>query len=757
MKLLTKFTYILLVCAMLLSCVAVGAGAETAEADTTAPPTETTSPEVPVEPDVVGTDDFEYILNGGYATITAYHGEGNRVIIPAALDGYPVEAIGGSVFKDRTDIIKVDFEQGALHVIGEYAFMGCTALEEILLPDTTESIDRAAFEGCTALYRVELGDSLLKIGTRAFSGCESLDGIYIPATATFADEFSFKYCTSLRNIIVAGTEFTFDSEAFNTEGIQVFAPAGAAVHKNTTGYNALVAAGAEALVLKSTVGGLMIEDVVGSPSCVIVPESAGGTIVSVGKEAFTKISAMQAVYLPDTITTINEAAFRDCIYLRYIRMPATLTVNLGKNVFYGCGRLTRIHLPEGIETIGTNCFYGCDSLSLVTFPRSLNRLQSGAFYGCTDLSTLVFRGDAPDCAFPDGAEKDISFYGMPEGVRVLTDAARAWPATWSPNGKKYGTLAVTARNYDCFYVEVILTPTTCAADGLSMLMCPDCGDSFTRVYPKTEHNFVSVGVSDGAETYRCTACTANYTIKRLEIAQIIARIDRAKQGAEMIQSVTVGYRGVTLTEGVDYTYSVDYLRNYNRLVLTVRGMGEYGGSAEVAYSSLTANQLNTYSLTVVGDASGAGRYYRDDVVTLTPNQPTPDGMVAVWSSDEVTLRTSRDSSATFEMPAKDVTVTLTYEKAPETTPPAPPVTTPPETQPPVTTPPVTEPPVTAPPVTEPPVTTPSGPVETDPPFGDSDIARGFISRAIVLTAILVVSFVGFVVVCVFMFKKDKKS
>ncbi|MBR2879806.1 MAG: leucine-rich repeat protein, partial [Oscillospiraceae bacterium] len=148
MNLLTKFTYILLVCAMLLSCGALGAGAEAnttaVEGETTATPAEPTAPEVPAEPDVVGTDDFEYILNGGFATITAYHGEGNRVIIPASLDGYPVEAIGGSVFKDRTDIVKVDFEEGALHVIGDYAFMGCTALEEIMLPTSMESIGRAA-------------------------------------------------------------------------------------------------------------------------------------------------------------------------------------------------------------------------------------------------------------------------------------------------------------------------------------------------------------------------------------------------------------------------------------------------------------------------------------------------------------------------------------------------------------------------------------------------------------------------------------
>ncbi len=738
MKLLTKFAYILLACALLLSCGAVGVSA--------AEETQVS------EPVLAGTDEFEYTLAGGEATITAYNGKANRIVIPAALDGYPVVAIGDSVFRDRTDLIRVDFEQGALRSVGNFAFYGCSALEEVLLPDTVETVGRLSFMNCTSLYRVELGDSLLEIGASAFEGCAALDGIFIPATAKYADERAFKYCTSLRTIIVASTSFTFDTDAFNTDGIQVFAPQGAAVHANTTGYNALVAVGAEALVLKKTVGGLMIEDVLGSPSCVIVPENVNGTIVSVGRGAFDKIAALQAVYLPDTITTINESAFQGCIYLRYIRMPRSLSVSPGQHVFDGCERLTRIYLPEGIETVGIECFNGCERLETVVFPKSLERIQSGAFYGCTALSTLIFRGDVPGCSFPNGTDRVVSFGSIPATARVLAEAGRNWDTAWYPNGNTYHGLAVTTRSYDCFYVEVVLTPTTCAADGLSMLVCPDCSDSFTRTYPRLPHDFISVGMNDGAETFRCKNCVENYTVKRLEIAQVSAHVDRTEQDAQMIQNVAVVFRGVTLTPDVDYTYSVEYLKNYNRLLLTVTGIGEYAGTVTAAYSSLTGNRMQAYNVTVVGDVSGTGRYYRDDVVTLTPNTPVPEGMVAVWSSEQVTVRQAYGSKGVFEMPARDVTVTLTYVKAPETTPPTPPVTTPPETTPAETTPVETTPVQTTPAQTTPAETTPA---VTDPPFGGTDEARGYISRAVVLTAILVVSFVGFVVVCIFMFKKQK--
>jgi len=102
------------------------------------------------------------------------------------------------------------------------------------------------------------------------------------------------------------------------------------------------------------------------------------------------------------------------------------------------------------------------------------------------------------------------------------------------------------------------------------------------------------------------------------------------------------------------------------------------------------------------------------------------------------------------MPAHDVTVTLGYRQAAVTKPPVT-TTTPPDD---VTTPPPADD-VTTPPVeTDPPVTTPA---ETDPPFGDTDAARQFMGRAALFGAILVVSLAGFVVMCIFMFKKDIKK
>ena len=111
------------------------------------------------------------------------------------------------------------------------------------------------------------------------------------------------------------------------------------------------------------------------------------------------------------------------------------------------------------------------------------------------------------------------------------------------------------------------------------------------------------------------------------------------------------------------------------------------------------------------------------------------------------------------MPAKNVTVTLSYEPAPETTPP---VTTPPETEPPVTTPPETQPPETEPPVTTPPETIPPqtetrAPETTKEPYSHTDVGQSYLTKAMIWAFVLFGSLVIFVVLIILTFKGSKKQ
>ena len=732
MKALTKITYILLLLSLILGCLPLTALAEDAGP-------------------VAGTDGFEYTLSvDGFATITAYSGSTNSVTIPETLNGHPVIAIADGVFAKHTEIVSLIFSEG-LQSIGKNAFYSCHSIQSIVLPHSLLTIGESAFEGCLSAYHVDIGSSLISLGDKAFFGCISMDSVSLPETVSSIGKMAFSECSNLREVFVASTHAAVAPDAFaNSPLVTVYAYAGASVHTAGGDYPRVVAVGAEALVTQDTVGGFAVTDIIGQPQAIIIPNRTDRDIVALDSYALAQTPSLQAVHIPDTVIKIDHTVFKNNVALTFVRMPRMLQSNPGHDLFYGCSSLRRVYIPEGTETIGMESFNGCSSLAVVTFPSSLIRIKSGAFFGCSKLSVLRFLSAPPECAMLNGAESSVIMSSAPRDMQIYAPADMGWGTEWRPNGNApYLAYAVNLRSYDCFYVENVIVPLSCAQDGVSELICHHCGDSFRRVYPKYPHSFVSVGMGNGVESFRCSVCTENYTVSRLEIAEITATVEHIYSGAEMIRSVAVTYRGKLLTEGVDYTTSLEYSAQKSRIIITVTGMGEYAGSRRAAYSSLTGNKLNSYTLTVTG-GTGSGEYFRDDIVEIHPNEPIPEGMEAVWTVEGTKLRQGNNEKAVIEMPAHDVTVTLGYRQAAVTKPPV--TTTPPPED--VTTPPPADD-VTTPPVeTEPPVTTPA---ETDPPFGDTDVAHEFMSRAVLFGAVLMVSLAGFVVMCIFMFKKDIKK
>ena len=737
MKILTKIAYILLVAALLVGCLPLGAVAE-----------ESADEPAEVEPDVYGTDDFEYTVDEQLqVTITDYNGSANAIAIPEVLGGYPVVAIADDVFSNHDEIISVIFSEG-LKSIGEYAFADCSSLKAIILPNTLERIGSNAFEGCSALYHADLGTSLVSIGGGAFSGCSALDSVSLPHSVTKIEDKAFAECDRLQEVFLESTQASVATNAFESSPlVTVYAYAGAAVHTAGGDYRRAVAAGAEALVFDDFAGGLTVVDVIGEPQAIIIPHRADNNIVALGSYALAKLTSLKAVHLPDTVINIDKTAFKDDTALTFVRLPRWVQASPGQEMFYGCTSLRRVYLPEGMETVGMKNFFGCTSLQVVTFPSDLVRIKSGAFSGCSALSELYFLGGVPECAMTGGAAESVVMNSAPADMKVFASSRLGWSQSWQPNGgSPYLTYGVTLCDYDCFYIETIITPLSCAEDGVSHLVCPHCNDAFERIYPKYEHNFVSVGMGNGVESFRCTGCTENYTVGRLEIVEINAQVDHVYSGAEMIRNVTVTYRGTLLTEGVDYTLNIEHSSQTNRLIITVTGMGEYAGSRRAAYSSLTGNKLTPYTLTVIG-GTGSGEYFRDDIVEIYPNEPIPQGREAVWTVVGATLRQGDNQKAVLQMPTHDVTVTLGTRQAAVTQPPVEDTRPPEDSRPADTTPPVED--------TQPPED--SQPADTDPPFGSTDTARDFMSRAVLFGGILAVSFVGFVVMCVYMFKKDFKK
>ena len=67
------------------------------------------------------------------------------------------------------------------NVIQGGAFMLCSSLTSVNIPDGVTSIGKIAFDGCSSLTSVTIPDSVTSIGDYAFAGCESLTNIDVNA------------------------------------------------------------------------------------------------------------------------------------------------------------------------------------------------------------------------------------------------------------------------------------------------------------------------------------------------------------------------------------------------------------------------------------------------------------------------------------------------------------------------------------------------------------------------------------------------
>ena len=68
--------------------------------------------------------------------------------------------------------------------IGESAFVGCSGLTSVTIPNSVTSIETGAFSGCRGLTSVTIPNFVTSIETGAFSDCRGLTSIEIPNSVT---------------------------------------------------------------------------------------------------------------------------------------------------------------------------------------------------------------------------------------------------------------------------------------------------------------------------------------------------------------------------------------------------------------------------------------------------------------------------------------------------------------------------------------------------------------------------------------------
>lgn len=109
-------------------------------------------------------------------------------------------------------------------------------------------------------------------------------------------------------------------------------------------------------------------------------------IQNVGIGAFSDCEKLETVKLPNSIQYIDEYAFLWCPSLNNINIPNN-TIKIGECAFMNCQNLNRIKLNDGLQIIEDNAFQGC-ALATINIPASVEKIGRAAFAYCGNLTSV---------------------------------------------------------------------------------------------------------------------------------------------------------------------------------------------------------------------------------------------------------------------------------------------------------------------------------------------------------------------------------
>ena len=96
--------------------------------------------------------------------------------------------------------------------------------------------------------------------------------------------------------------------------------------------------------------------------------------------------------LPANISRVDTMAFSRCERLEYVDLRAASSLkSLGKCMFFGCPKLRRVLLGEGLQKISCECFAN-SGVEEIELPHSVRCIEDKAFRCCKDLKRIVADG-----------------------------------------------------------------------------------------------------------------------------------------------------------------------------------------------------------------------------------------------------------------------------------------------------------------------------------------------------------------------------
>ena len=211
----------------------------------------------------------------------------------------------------------LDISRVNLSVLPTEAFLECTNIKSVILPNTLTAIGTQAFWG-SSLVSISIPASVEEIRGSAFFGCSSLKTVTFEKESKLKTVAGFSHCTSLTTIEIPASVETIGQYAFND-----------------------------------------------CTSLHTVTFEKGSKLKTIGSDVFLNCTSLTMIEIPASVETIEDQAFEGCSLL------ATVTFEKGSQLktvdgFSNCTALTTVDMSActQVTRIEYRAFYEDSKLQL---------------------------------------------------------------------------------------------------------------------------------------------------------------------------------------------------------------------------------------------------------------------------------------------------------------------------------------------------------------------------------------------------------
>lgn len=252
----------------------------------------------------------EIKINGGLFWKAGEPGpsEPNKLVYSAKSAGSTITVNGEAVTLEQGDNITLDYPNEITSVKATKN----TALTAIQIPNTVTSIESLAFNSCPYLASVNIPDTVTSIGDRVFYRCKKLSDFNYNGTISQWASITLgsAWCDVSLMVVHCSDGYVLTEYGIPTNQVRF----------STNAAESTITLNGETVTLNKC------------NNCGI---PYANEITSINA---TNNTALMMIRLPNTMTSIDNNSFANCISLSFIIISDSIT-SINENAFYGCTTL----------------------------------------------------------------------------------------------------------------------------------------------------------------------------------------------------------------------------------------------------------------------------------------------------------------------------------------------------------------------------------------------------------------------------------